>query len=68
MPLFPPVFTITCLRTFAARHHCHGLTHLSGQNAKFYRVLGKILWAVHLPGQSVRQVVAVSPRRQGLNR
>ncbi len=22
-------------------HHCHGLTHLSWQNAKFYRVLGK---------------------------
>ncbi len=42
------------------RHHCHGLTHLSGQNAKFFTGFWvKILWAVHLPGQSVRQVVAV---------
>ncbi len=48
------------------RHHCHGLTHLSGQNAKFLPGLGKkILWAVHLPRQSVRQVVAVSAPATG---
>ncbi len=50
-------------------HHCHGLTHLSWAERKiFYRVLGKKFCGLFIyPGQSVRQVVAVSaPRRQGL--
>ena len=43
-------------------HHCHGLTHLSGAERKiFYRVLGKKFCGLFIyPGQSVRQVVAVS--------
>ncbi len=52
-------------------HHCHGLTHLSGAERKiFYRVLGKKFCGLFIyPGQSVRQVVAVSaPGDRGLNR
>ncbi len=52
-------------------HHCHGLTHLSGAKRKiFYRVLGKKFCGLFIyPGQSVRQVVAVSaPGDRGLNR
>ncbi len=52
-------------------HHCHGLTHLSGAERKiFYRVLGKKFCGLFIyPGQSVRQVVAVSaPCDRGLNR
>ncbi len=43
-------------------HHCHGLTHLSWAERKiFYRVLGKKFCGLFIyPGQSVRQVVAVS--------
>ncbi len=43
-------------------HHCHGLTHLSRAERKiFYRVLGKKFCGLFIyPGQSVRQVVAVS--------
>lgn len=43
-------------------HHCHGLTHLSWAERKiFYRVLGKNFCGLFIyPGQSVRQVVAVS--------
>ncbi len=47
------------------RSICHGLTHLSGRTQNFYRVWVKILWAVHLPRQSVRQVVAVSAPATG---
>ncbi|EFE7173871.1 hypothetical protein GA251_19305 [Escherichia coli] len=53
------------------RHHCHGLTHLSWAERKiFYRVLGKKFCGLFIyPGQSVRQVVAVSaPGDRGLNR
>ena len=52
-------------------HHCHGLTHLSWAERKiFYRVLGKKFCGLFIyPGQSVRQVVAVSaPGDRGLNR
>lgn len=52
-------------------HHCHGLTHLSGAERKiFYRILGKKFCGLFIyPGQSVRQVVAVSaPGDRGLNR
>ncbi|TVS77147.1 hypothetical protein FP514_00610 [Escherichia coli] len=47
-------------------HHCHGLTHLSWAERKiFYRVLGKKFCGLFIyPRQSVRQVVAVSARRQ----
>ncbi|EFB1110964.1 hypothetical protein FK765_26195 [Escherichia coli] len=43
-------------------HHCHGLTHLSWAERKiFYRFLGKKFCGLFIyPGQSVRQVVAVS--------
>ena len=43
-------------------HHCHDLTHLSWAERKiFYRVLGKKFCGLFIyPGQSVRQVVAVS--------
>ena len=43
-------------------NHCHGLTHLSWAERKiFYRVLGKKFCGLFIyPGQSVRQVVAVS--------
>ncbi|TFL47578.1 hypothetical protein ELY35_27905, partial [Escherichia coli] len=43
-------------------HHCHSLTHLSWAERKiFYRVLGKKFCGLFIyPGQSVRQVVAVS--------
>ncbi len=43
-------------------HHCHGLTHQSWAERKiFYRVLGKKFCGLFIyPGQSVRQVVAVS--------
>ncbi len=50
-------------------HHCHGLTHLSWAERKiFYRVLGKKFCGLFIyPGQSVRQVVAVSaPGDRGL--
>ena len=51
-------------------HHCHGLTHLSWAERKiFYRVLGKKLWAVHLPWTvSAAGCGCISPRRQGLRR
>ncbi len=52
-------------------HHCHGLTHMSWAERKiFYRVLGKKFCGLFIyPGQSVRQVVAVSaPGDRGLNR
>ena len=52
-------------------HHCHGLTHLSGAERTIcYRVLGKKFCGLFIyPGQSVRQVVAVSaPGDRGLNR
>jgi len=52
-------------------HHCHGLTHLSWAERKiFYRFLGKKFCGLFIyPGQSVRQVVAVSaPGDRGLNR
>ncbi|ELJ18743.1 hypothetical protein WKI_04606, partial [Escherichia coli KTE166] len=48
-------------------HHCHGLTHLSWAERKiFYRVLGKKFCGLFIyPGQSVRQVVAVSAPATG---
>ena len=48
-------------------HHCHGLTHLSWAERKiFYRVLGKNFCGLFIyPGQSVRQVVAVSAPATG---
>lgn len=52
-------------------HHCHGLTLLSWAERKiFYRFLGKKFCGLFIyPGQSVRQVVAVSaPGDRGLNR
>ena len=51
-------------------NHCHGLTHLSWAERKiFYRVLGKKFCGLFIyPGQSVRQVGCLCPRRQGLIR
>ena len=50
-------------------HHCHGLTHLSGQNAKFLPVLGKnFVGCSFTPTVSAAGCGCLCPRRQGLIR
>ena len=67
LPLFPPVFTITFLRTFAA----WGITATDGndcpgQTAKFCLLLGKNFCGMSFHPGLAETVVAVLPRRQGL--